>query len=479
MQIQEKFDRVRANSGTKRGMNEMAGMGELPQASSMRRRAMWSSYLGSAIEYYDFLLYGIASALVFPKIFFSLDPKAAILASFATLAAGYVARPLGAIFFGHYGDRIGRKKMLMTTLYMMGIASFAMGLMPTYASIGLAAPAALVLLRLVQGFAVGGEWAGATLLSMEHAGKKSRGFAASIVGSGAPTGAVMATLALMPFAAMEQDQFLSWGWRVPFLMSAVLVVVAAYLRSSVEETPDFVAMIEKRKSLPQTHDIPLLIVFRRYPATLVNGVMGSVACLAMTTLTATFMISYAVKVGGHEQSTALGMLALVNVLHIFAIPTFAILSDRVGRKPVMLVGAIAGMMLIFPIFNLISSGSKIGLFFGLALANPLIQAMMGGPLSAWLGEKFAADIRYSGMAVTFQIGSTVSAGFAPLVATWLLMRGGGSDPTYVGLFFIALCVISAIAFLRAPESFQKKLAVTTDDEFADQAQTASEVADRA
>lgn len=441
----------------------MASQAEPANAAVMRRRAMWSSYLGSAIEYYDFLLYGIAATLVFPKIFFALDPKVATLASFATLAVGYVARPAGAIMFGHWGDRIGRKKMLMITLYMMGLASFAMGLLPTYHTIGMAAPMALIVLRLVQGFAVGGEWAGATLLSMEHAGKKSRGFAASIVGSGAPSGAVMATLALMPFAAMEQEQFLSWGWRVPFLLSAILVIIAAYLRSSVEETPDFLAMMEARKAQPK-RDIPLFVVFRRYPRTLVNGVIGSLACLAMTTLTATFMINYAINVGGHAQSTALGMLTVVNVIHIFAIPSFAILSDRIGRKPVMLAGAIAGMVLIFPIFHLISSGSKLALFAGLALANPVIHALMGGPLSAWLGEKFAADIRYSGMAVTFQVSSTISAGFAPLVATWLLMRSGGTDPTMVGVFFIALCVISAIAFMTSDESFQKTLAVTTDEE---------------
>lgn len=441
----------------------MTSQAEPANAAVMRRRAMWSSYLGSAIEYYDFLLYGIAATLVFPKIFFALDPKVATLASFATLAVGYVARPAGAIMFGHWGDRIGRKKMLMITLYMMGLASFAMGLLPTYHTIGMAAPMALIVLRLVQGFAVGGEWAGATLLSMEHAGKKSRGFAASIVGSGAPSGAVMATLALMPFAAMEQEQFLSWGWRVPFLLSAILVVIAAYLRSSVEETPDFLAMMEARKAQPK-RDIPLLVVFRRYPRTLINGVIGSLACLAMTTLTATFMINFAINVGGHAQSTALGMLTLVNVIHIFAIPAFAILSDRIGRKPVMLTGAIAGMVLIFPIFGLIGSGSKLALLAGLALANPVIHAMMGGPLSAWLGEKFAADIRYSGMAVTFQVSSTISAGFAPLVATWLLMRGGGTDPTMVGVFFIVLCVVSAIAFMTSQESFKKTLAVTTDEE---------------
>ncbi len=440
---------------------------ELPQAAVMRRRAMWSSYLGSAVEYYDFLLYGIAATLVFPKVFFALDPKVATLASFATLAVGYVARPLGAIFFGHYGDRIGRKKMLMITLYLMGVSSFLMGLLPSYSMIGIAAPLALIVLRLVQGFAVGGEWAGATLLSMEHAGKKSRGFAASIVGSGAPSGAVMATLALMPFAAMAQDQFLTWGWRIPFLLSAVLVVLAAWLRSSVEETPDFLAMQEARKAEAQAQpqqkqEIPLLVVLRRYPGPLLNGVLGSLACLAMTTLTATFMINFAINVGGHAQSTALGLLTVVNVVHIFAIPAFAILSDRIGRKPVMLAGAVTGMVLIFPIFHLLTMGSPWALLLGLALANPVIHAMMGGPLSAWLGEKFAADIRYSGMAVTFQVGSTISAGFAPLVATWLLMRGGGADPTMVGLFFIALCVISIVAILFAPESFRKTLAVTTE-----------------
>ena len=440
---------------------------ELPQAAVMRRRGMWSSYLGSAVEYYDFLLYGIAATLVFPKVFFALDPKVATLASFATLAVGYVARPLGAVFFGHYGDRIGRKKMLMITLYLMGVSSFLMGLLPSYSMIGIAAPLALIVLRLVQGFAVGGEWAGATLLSMEHAGKKSRGFAASIVGSGAPSGAVMATLALMPFAAMAQDQFLTWGWRIPFLLSAVLVVLAAWLRSSVEETPDFLAMQEARKAQAQAQpqqkqEIPLLVVLRRYPGPLLNGVLGSLACLAMTTLTATFMINFAINVGGHAQSTALGLLTVVNVVHIFAIPAFAILSDRIGRKPVMLAGAITGMVLIFPIFHLLTMGSPWALLLGLALANPVIHAMMGGPLSAWLGEKFAADIRYSGMAVTFQVGSTISAGFAPLVATWLLMRGGGADPTMVGLFFIALCVISIVAILFAPESFRKTLAVTTE-----------------
>ena len=404
---------------------------------------------------------------MFPKVFFALDPKVATLASFATLAVGYVARPLGAIFFGHYGDRIGRKKMLMITLYLMGVSSFLMGLLPPYSMIGIAAPLALIVLRLVQGFAVGGEWAGATLLSMEHAGKKSRGFAASIVGSGAPSGAVMATLALMPFAAMAQDQFLTWGWRIPFLLSAVLVVLAAWLRSSVEETPDFLAMQEARKAQAQAQpqqkqEIPLLVVLRRYPGPLLNGVLGSLACLAMTTLTATFMINFAINVGGHAQSTALGLLTVVNVVHIFAIPAFAILSDRIGRKPVMLAGAITGMVLIFPIFHLLTMGSPWALLLGLALANPVIHAMMGGPLSAWLGEKFAADIRYSGMAVTFQVGSTISAGFAPLVATWLLMRGGGADPTMVGLFFIALCVISIVAILFAPESFRKTLAVTTE-----------------
>ncbi len=438
----------------------MTEVTETAAAKTMRHRALWSSYLGSAIEYYDFLLYGIAAALIFPHVFFALDPAVATLASLGTLAAGYVARPLGAIFFGHYGDKIGRKKMLMLTLYLMGVSSFLMGVLPSYAQVGIAAPLALIALRIVQGFAVGGEWAGATLLSMEHAGKKSRGFAASIVGSGAPTGAVLATLVLMPFAAMGEDAFLSWGWRVPFLLSALLVGIAVYLRRSVDETPDFIAMQESR-AREKTPKIPLFVVFGSYPREVLNGVLGALACLAMTTLTATFMVNYAISVGGHERSEVLGLLTLVNVLHIFTIPTFAILSDRIGRKPVMLAGAVAGMALIFPIFSLITAGDSLSLLIAFALANPLIHGLMGGPISAWLGEKFAADIRYSGMAVTFQIGSTISAGFAPLIATWLLMRGGGEDATLVGIFYIALCAISALAILFAPESFRKKLDLTT------------------
>ncbi|WP_066773839.1 MFS transporter [Candidatus Viadribacter manganicus] len=433
---------------------------ETASTKSMRHRALWSSYLGSAIEYYDFLLYGIAAALIFPHVFFALDPAVATLASLGTLAAGYVARPLGAIFFGHYGDKIGRKKMLMLTLYLMGVASFLMGVLPSYAQIGIAAPLSLIALRIVQGFAVGGEWAGATLLSMEHAGKRSRGFAASIVGSGAPTGAVLATLALMPFAAMSEDAFLNWGWRVPFLLSAFLVGIAVYLRRSVDETPDFVALQESstRETKPK---IPLFVVFSSYPREVLNGVLGALACLAMTTLTATFMVNYAISVGGHERSEVLGLLTLVNVLHIFTIPTFAILSDHIGRKPVMLAGAVAGMALIFPIFSLITAGDPLSLLIAFALCNPLIHGLMGGPISAWLGEKFAADIRYSGMAVTFQIGSTVSAGFAPLIATWLLTQGGGEDATLVGVFYIALCAISAVAILFSTESFRKKLDLTT------------------
>lgn len=432
--------------------------------ATMRRRALWSSYLGSSIEYYDFLLYGIAATIVFPKIFFDPQDGSAVLTSFATLAVGYLARPVGAIVFGHYGDRIGRKKMLMATVILMGISSFLMGAIPNYAQIGIAAPITLSLLRLVQGFAVGGEWAGATLLSMEHASERSRGFAASITGSGGPTGAVLATVVLMPFAALDEKAFLSWGWRIPFFLSALLVVLAAYLRKSVEETPEFVAMREARTTLPaQKQEIPLLVVLKSYPRELVNGVLGTLACLALTTLTATFMINYAINVGGHERTTALGALSIVNVIHIFAIPLFAMLSDKVGRKPVMLAGAVAGCLLIFPVFWLIASSSTLALILAFAICNPVIHASMGGPISAWLGEKFAADIRYSGMAVTFQIGSTISAGFAPLIATWLLMRSGGSDPTYVSLFLAGLCLISGLAFLMAPESFRKQLKLTTAD----------------
>lgn len=422
---------------------------------------MISSYLGTTVEFYDFLLYGTAAALVFPALFFpGTDALVGTLASFGTLAVGYLARPLGGVIFGHFGDRLGRKRMLVITLVMMGSVSFLIGLLPTYQQIGVWAPVLLVTLRLIQGIAVGGEWAGAALMSMEHAKPKSRGFAASIVASGGPSGAVLATLVLTPFSLLPEEQFLSWGWRIPFLFSAALVIIGMIMRLKVTETPQFEAAQARRSSEPR-EKAPLLQVFRHNPLEVLSGAVGGLAPLFMQSILATFILTYAVAVGGYPRPEALWLVTIANAVHIFTIPLFAALSDRVGRKPVMVVGAVLGIVLIWPLFLLIGMGTWWSLLLAFVIGNPIIQATMYGPLGAWIGEKFAADVRYTGTAVTYQLSTSIGAGLAPLIATSLLAAAGGTDPSYVVYFFMGLCVLSGLAFLVSKESHRKELPLTT------------------
>lgn len=414
--------------------------------------AMASSYIGSSLEMYDFLLYGTAAALVFPQLFFSgVDQGVGIALSFVTLAAGYVARPIGGVIFGHFGDRLGRKKMLIITMVIMGFVSITVGLLPTAAQIGIWAPIALVTLRVIQGIAMGGEWAGATLMSMEHSSPKRRGFGASIAVSGGPTGAVLATLVLGAFAALPEEDFLAWGWRVPFLLSIVLLVVGLFLRAKVTESPDFqkaqaAAAADKKEERTAA---PLFQVLRRYPKEVGLSVVGGLAPLFMQSLLATFALSLAVA-SGHTRSDALLMLTIANAIHIFTIPATALLSDKIGRRPVMITGAILGVIGIWPMFALIQNGSTGLMLLGFIIGNPLVQALMYGPMGAWMGEMFSTKTRYTGLSLSYQMATTLGAGFAPLIATGLMAAGSGST-TLLAVFFCGLCVVSVIAFIIAKD----------------------------
>ena len=415
------------------------------------RRALVSSFLGSTVEYYDFLLYAAAAGLVFPKLFFSadMDPALGTMLSFVILLAGYISRPIGGILFGHYGDKFGRKNMLFITLMMMGIVSICIGLMPTYAAIGVAAPLILVLLRVVQGLAVGGEWAGATLMAAEHVKEKNRGIAASIAVTGGPTGSVLATLILGLFAGLPEEAFLSWGWRIPFLMSAALVIIGLYLRYRVTESPDFV----KARKAGEIHTgVPILRVLKKYPLSSVYGILAVAGPLFMQALLAVFMVPYVVASGAVDRQTALMMLTASSFVHIFAIPFFAWLSDKYGRKPVMLAGAAVSVTLVFPMFAMFNSGSFWLIALAFMVGNPIIQASMYGPIGAFLAEKFETEDRYTGVSLTFQVGSVLGAGTAPLLATWLIGLENGGGTNNIAWYFIGLIALSALAVYLSKET---------------------------
>ncbi|MDY0273428.1 MAG: MFS transporter [Advenella sp.] len=442
----------------------MTNSNKVIEQEKQKRRAILASYLGTTLEYYDFLLYGVAAALVFPKVFFiALDPMAATLSSFATFAVGYFARPLGAIVFGHYGDRIGRKNVLVVTLVLMGLSSMVIGLLPTYQQIGVAAPVLLVLMRLLQGVAIGGEWGGATLMSMEHAKKRGRGFAVSLVSAGGPSGAVLGTLVMTPFTLLPNDQFLTWGWRVPFLCSVLLMIVGLMIRMKVTETPEYAEARKKMQEEGKKPSIPLVTVFRYNKRHIFSGVIGGLAPLSFATFAAAFLLNYAV-VAGHSHTSALVAMTIANFLNIFTLPLFGALSDRVGRRLLMISGALTGIVVIWPIFLLVQQQSFWALTLAMVLAMPVVQAMMGGVFNTWLSEKFAADVRYSGIALTFQIASTLGAGLSPLIAASLLAVGGGTNPQWVALYFAAICVISCIAYIYSRDHFDQELATTTEPE---------------
>lgn len=413
-----------------------------------RRRAQSSSFLGSAVEYYDFLLYAAAAGLVFPELFFSgLDHGTGVLLSYLTLFTGYISRPVGGLLFGHFGDKFGRKNMLVITLLVMGIVSIVIGLMPTAGQIGVAAPILLAVLRLVQGLAVGGEWAGAMLMAGEHASEKSKGFGASLAVAGAPFGAVMATLVLAMTSGLTGDAFAEWGWRIPFLLSAVVVAVGLYMRTRVSESPEF----EAARKRGEIHTgLPLGVLFTTYRRTVVLGSLAVMAPLFVQGLLAVFMVPYVVEGGAVSQETALYMLTLSNFVHVFTIPLFAWLSDKVGRKQVMIAGAAFSAVMIWPMFLLFDSANPTLITLAFIVGNPLIQASMYGPVGAYLSELFEPTARYSGVSLTYQLGSLLGAGLAPLVAQRLVTDSAGT--AHLGWYIVGVYVISAAAVLLSRRS---------------------------
>jgi MFS transporter, MHS family, shikimate and dehydroshikimate transport protein len=422
--------------------------------ATQRRRVLVSSFLGSVVEWYDFLLYGTASALVFSKLFFpALEPTVGTIASFGTLAVGYVARPLGGVLFGHFGDRIGRKKMLVTSMFLMGAATVLIGLLPTYAQIGVWAPVLLIALRLVQGFAVGGEWGGAVLMTLEHADNGRRGLWSSVAQLGAPTGLLLSTFAFSAFAALPEGDFLTWGWRIPFLITVVLIGIALWIRLGVEESPVFEQALRRS---PRKNRLPIVDLLCRQPRELVLAAMIGIGPFAANSVLIVFVVSYATEVG-FPRSTALNGLMLASAASMICLPLFAALSDRIGRRPVYTAGALllgANSFLLFFLVNTRSTGLFL-LGYVLALS---IHAVMYGPMGAFIAEMFGTERRYTGASLGYQIASVLGGGLAPLVATSLLAAGGGAPHSlYVSIFMAACCLITALAAVLTRETARMAL----------------------
>lgn len=414
------------------------------------RRILGSSFIGSAIEYYDFMLYATAASLVFDKVFFAdLGPGFALFASFATLAVGYLARPLGGVVFGHFGDLLGRKKMLVVSMLIMGFGTVAIGLLPTTAQAGIAGPVALVLLRLIQGVAVGGEWGGAALMAIEHAPAERRGFAAAFANAGGPAGAILGTLALSLFAALSGKDFLVWGWRIPFLLSALLIIVGLVIRLKVSETPAF----QQLQSAGEQRRVPLLDVLRNNSRAVLLGLTAATAfyvCQAMTTV---WGVSVAVE-NGADKNGVLNVKAGAAVLTLIICFYSARLSDRIGRNRVLIGASLLGIVLTYPILILITNGTLWGFGLAIVLGNGLVQGFLYGPIAAYVAEQFPTRNRYTGASLAYQGASMLGAGFTPLIVTGLSLAGGGSI-WLIGVFWIAVLGAAAAAVRATPEGTRR------------------------
>ena len=419
------------------------------------RTVIASSYLGSTIEYYDFLLYATAAAVVFPKVFFSgLDDWVGVVAAYGTFAAGYVARPLGGIIFGHFGDRVGRKGMLIVSMAVMGVASTLIGVIPDASVAGPWGAVLLVILRVFQGIAVGGEWGGAALMALEHSESGRRGFAASFVNAGAPSGAVLGTLIMGAFAALPNEQFLSWGWRVPFLLSFVLLIVGMFVRLKVSESPIFRAAIEQ-EALAKSQDstgnaasrFPLLQVLRR-PRTLVFTMLAGAAGFALQVVMATFSVTFAVSKGAERQGV-LYAFAAASLISIAFVVLGGRLSDRLGRRPVMIGGLVLFILYLVPMFQLLSS-NNIFLIFVAFTIGLMIHSTLFGPMAAFVSEQFATTSRYTGASLGYQLATLLGAGFTPGIVAQIF-KDSGQNTGSVALYLAGMSVVSIIFILLTRE----------------------------
>jgi len=411
------------------------------------RKAAMAAWIGSALEYYDFFIYGSAAALIFPKVFFDeSDPATATLLSLATFGVAYAARPVGALFLGHFGDRVGRKKIMVFTLILMGMSTFLIGCLPTRDQVGTLAPVLLVLCRVLQGISAAGEQASANSMTLEHAPPHRRGFFTSFTLSGTQGGQLLATLVFIPIAALPEEQLMSWGWRVPFWMSVAVAVVGYVIRRKLDETPAF----EQQAATEGVVKLPLAVLLREHWADVLR-VIGGALVASVSTIFTVWALSYATSDSvGMDKSSMLWVGALANLVALGAIPLWATLSDRIGRRPVFLVGAAGSAVTMFLYLWAISTGSyPLTMLLGI-VAFGVVYSAANGVWPSFYGEMFSTRVRLSGMAIGTQIGFAV-AGFAVTFAAQIA-GPDGDDWSAVALFTAALCVPPVVAALSARET---------------------------
>jgi MFS family permease len=394
--------------------------------------------VGTSIEWYDFFIYGTASALILPKLFFpSFDPAAGTLLSFSTFALAFIVRPIGGLIFGHFGDRVGRKALLVSTVILMGTATTVIGLLPTYASIGVAAPLLLVLLRVLQGISVGGEYGGAVLMAVEHAESERLGYYGSWVQMGSPTGLILATAVFLGITQLSEESLLGWGWRIPFLLGSLLLIVGLVIRLRISESPRF----EKVKQQGEIEKVPALVVLRQYAGRVLLMAGAYFGTGVVFYGSSIFGLSYGIEKLGFSRSQVLSFVLIGQVLAFFAMPLFATLSDKVGHKTVFLASQVGMAALVFPWLWLYSPGN-----FGWSLVGFLLlylpYSASYGTMATFFAEVYETQIGYTGLSLGYQLGTVFGSGFAPMIALWLLHKTG--TITAVGFYMIGAVTLSLL-----------------------------------
>ncbi|MBP2381590.1 MFS transporter [Brachybacterium sacelli] len=406
-----------------------------------------ASVIGSVVEWYDFFLYATMAAIVFDSQFFpSFDPLIGTLVAFGTFAAGFVTRPIGGLIFGHFGDRLGRKKILVTTMLIMGLSTFCMGILPTYESVGAAAPILLLLLRMLQGIGLGGEWGGAAILTFEHAPQGKRGFFSSWPQTGVPLGLMLSTLLVNAVSMLGDEALLAWAWRIPFLLSIVLVIVGLVIRLNVTEPPAFRKMVEN----DDRAGVPMFEVITKYPKQLVVGFCARFGESVTFNVFNAFVLTYTTQVLGLESKHALNGLLIASIFGVVIIPFAGRLSDRIGRRPVFAIGAAVAAVTAFPIFALIDTGLAPLIWLAIVLGWALGACTMFGAEAAFIAELFPARVRYSGMSIVYQLGVLPSGAIAPALSVWLVSLTGSAWP--VAAYVVLAALISLIGLRAARET---------------------------